>query len=110
MPDAQDQSDRVLARLISTYLDAHTAWLSTAAPGDDLISGGESFEALEKASRAFLSYPCLTLDAVRRKVSFVLDLPDLYAMVREDEDETDDLLRVFLLSLIAYSPRSGPRY
>lgn len=62
------------------------------------------------ASRAVLLHPCVTLDAIRRKVSLVLEATDLYTMVREDEDDGDDLLRIFLSSLIAYVSASEPRY
>lgn len=103
---ALPSEDTTLERVISVYLDARDIWLATAASGDDLVSEGESFQALEAASRALLHHPCLTLAAIRRKVSFVLDAADLYAMVREDEDEAGDLLRVFLSSLVAHIPAS----
>lgn len=97
--DWADQRD--LEHLISTYNKAQAIWLATAARNGDLVAEGKSFEALETASRALLHYPCKTFAAVRRKVSFVLDTDDLYTMVREDEDETGEILRIFLSSLIA---------
>lgn len=107
---ADDSGFEELQRLISGYLDTRAVWLATAGPNGDLMSEGESFEALEAASRALLRHPCLTLAAIRRKVSFVLDATDLYAMVREDEDEAGDLLRIFLSSLVAHIPASESRH
>ncbi len=106
-PDMNDPAqDFELERLISTYIEARATWLNSAAAGDDLVSQGESFEAVESAALVFLHHPCLTFAAMRRKVSFLLDTDDLYTMVREDEDETGEILRIFLSSLIAHHSTS----
>lgn len=104
----ESAEDFDLERRISAYMEARAAWLNTAVPSGDLISEGESFEALNSASLDVLHYPCRTFAAIRRKVSFVLDTDDLYTMVREDESETGHFLRIFLSSLIAQPLSSEP--
>lgn len=82
-----ENSDREFELLIDVYIHALNVCVPPRARTGDLISQGNAFEALDVASRALLHYPCFTLKTTRRKVSFVLDSPDLYAMIREDNDE-----------------------
>lgn len=109
--DPNNGSDMLdLERLISAYIEARGAWLGTTVPNGDLVADGNLFEIFETASRAVLRHACATPDAVRRKVALVLESTDLYTMMREDEDDGCDLLRVFLSSLISCVPASEPRH
>ena len=110
MANVQNESDTDLERLISAYIKARGVWLGTTVQNGDLIADGDLFEVFEMVSRAVLFYACTTPDAVRRKVSLVLESTDLYAMVREDEEDGDDLLRIFLSSLIPSASALEPRH
>lgn len=99
-----------LEELIAAYLDARSAWLDTAASSGELVADGGHFEAFEAAGRAIVYHPCRLPETVTRKIAFVLDTADLYSMVREDEDVSVDLLRVFLSSLIGETAEPGSRH
>jgi hypothetical protein len=106
MLESQKIPDTTFERLISAYTDARTAWLSTAAPDGELTASGIHFERFERACLAVILYSCPSHETVSRKIFMVLEDADLYAMVREDEVHNDDVLRLFLASLIASSPES----
>ncbi len=100
----RDYRSGELEILISAFITARAAWLATATPDDDLLSSGTLFEMFEASSLALIRYPCSAIADVRQKVMFLLATPELYVMVKEDEDQTDDLLRTFLSSLITHIP------
>ncbi len=97
----ESAQDPELEQSISAYVAARAKWLTSATADGDLMSQGECFEAVESAGLVFIHHPCRTFAAIRRKVSFLLDNDDLYTIVREDADETGEVLRIFLTSLIA---------
>jgi len=98
MSHAANSNDDVLEQLIANYAAARAMWLRNL-PGDgDLLSEGAIFEAFDEAGRAILRHPCGT--AAARKISFVLLEDELYTMLKEDEDDGEDLLRLFLASLL----------
>lgn len=100
MSDESQTRDPIFEQLIVRYLIFRSDWYCTAAATGDLISKGESFEKMEAAGLSVLRYSCLTLDSIRRKISIVLELPELYMMLKEDEYSGEDLLHHFLVSLI----------
>lgn len=101
MPDTE------LEQLIAAYIDARTFWLASAGPGDELLSSGDKFDAFEHVTDSLIQHRCTTLCAVRRKVSFVLNSPDLFIAIREDEHATSTRFRSFLNSLVG--PHAWPK-
>lgn len=87
-------------RLIAEYKAAFARWLETVSVGGDLVSDGPSFEQLDAVSRAILRYPCRTSALATRKIAFVLGAEELHAILKEDEDDGEDILRLFLVSII----------
>ncbi|MCO6181123.1 hypothetical protein [Ciceribacter sp. RN22] len=110
MAAGKNRPDTELERLIAAYFDARSAWLDTAASSGELVADDDRFEAFEAAGRAIVYHRCRLPETVTRKIAFVLDTADLYSMVREDEDEAGDLLRVFLSSLIGETAEPASRH
>ncbi|MCO6180897.1 hypothetical protein [Ciceribacter sp. RN22] len=96
---SRSASDPELEGLITSYIEARAMWLDSVTLDRDLPSEGDIFEKFEATGRAFVRHPCMVLSAVRRKVSFLLETPDLYLVVKEDEVQGQELLRIFLSSL-----------
>jgi hypothetical protein len=74
----------MLNDLIKTHAEALSAWIASAAPGQDLETDCTSYEVFERAEYAFVTYQCLTAEEVQRKLAYVAECKTLADAVAVD--------------------------
>lgn len=85
-----------LAQKIAAFEAARVAY-EDAAPEFD---GDPLWNAYEATEHAVVVHPCETLDEVRLKARYFLENDGPYCTIADCEDETGDVLRTFLRSLL----------